>query len=99
MTSTKRGAHAAGNLNDVTSGVVVRWPARVVHLFQVQLHSLGEVNQCLVNRATLAGDVNLQALCDVPIVACQREPGRRHQSSSRRSAAVRVRGVSGMPLA
>ena len=43
-------------------------PSRIVHLFQIQLDGLGQVGQGFVNRVTLAGHVNLQALRDKPVL-------------------------------
>ena len=43
-------------------------PSRIVHLFQLQLDGLGQVGQGFVDRVTLAGHVNLQALRDKPVL-------------------------------
>jgi hypothetical protein len=43
-------------------------PSRVVHLFEVQLDSLREISERLVDRVALAGNVDLQALGDVPVL-------------------------------
>ena len=41
---------------------------RVINLAQIQLHRLGKVRHCLVDRLALAGHVNLQALRDIPVL-------------------------------
>ena len=43
-------------------------PGWVVDLFQVEFDSLREIDKRLVNRLALAGNVNFQALRDVPIL-------------------------------
>jgi hypothetical protein len=43
-------------------------PGWVIYLFQVELDGLREIDECLVNRLALAGNVDFQALRDVPVL-------------------------------
>jgi hypothetical protein len=43
-------------------------PDRIVYLFEVQLNSLREIRERLVDRVPLTGHINLQALRDVPVL-------------------------------
>jgi len=60
---------------------------RIVYLFQVQLDGLGKGRQGLVNRVTLAGHVNLQALRDVLVLFAVQ---RRSESTRRLWHAPRI---------
>jgi hypothetical protein len=57
-------------------------PGRIVHLSEAQLDSLREISERFVDRAALAGNVDLRHRA-------------MYQSSSRCKAAVRVPGISG----
>jgi len=43
-------------------------PGQIVRLFEVQLDSLSEISERFVDRLALAGNIDLQALGDVPVL-------------------------------
>ena len=89
------GAHPApGSRKVVTDGVAVMCPAGSSTSSKAQLDGLGEVRQRLVYRVPLAGNVNLQALRDVPVLFAAQRCGKESVTSLPRSEGSRTPSTS-----